>query len=335
MRKLILGVYIMGVMFQSIVVEAADTFRLVLPGESWAVELNLAGFEISDHGIYPGFSGLRMQANNHLNGLVMSAYIEPAKTKLTTKEVRDHYFEKMKKSDLKKTDLKQYEKDDKAFTEYIIKDIAEKALASRPGEGIPEEFKGVNQKNIWTYMALDNSWVDVHLSKIDFKEQDQALFDEFIGKIKVVENYVPNSHENFIFGNYFYIQADYENAIKYFQKSLDQEKKISELPEPLWQVLVDNLGMAFGISGDLEDSKRVFEYGISMKPKYPMFHYNIGCTYAEMGDLDKAIKSLKTAFKFKDNMIKGEFLPDPSRDSSFAKFLNDERFVSFLKVIER
>jgi hypothetical protein len=56
------------------------------------------------------------------------------------------------------------------------------------------------------------------------------------------------------------------------------------------QVLVDNLGMAYGITGDLKKASEIFEYGLSKDDTYPMFYYNLACTYAEMNDLDNTIK---------------------------------------------
>ena len=61
--------------------------------------------------------------------------------------------------------------------------------------------------------------------------------------------------------------------------------------------MVDNLGMAYGISGDLKKAKDTFEYGLSKDPKYPMFNYNMACTFAEMNDVDKAISYLQQAFQ--------------------------------------
>src|SRR5690242_5849570 len=129
-------------------------------------------------------------------------------------------------------------------------------------------------------------------------------------------------------GSRFYLEQDYKHAITPYQKALDLEKKTRTLDETLWRVLIDNLGMSYGISGDLKHAKETFEYGLSKDPKYPMFHYNMACTYAEMSDVDKTITYLKQAFQYKDNMIKGERFPDPWTDDSFQRFMKDEKFVN-------
>jgi len=132
-------------------------------------------------------------------------------------------------------------------------------------------------------------------------------------------------------GSRFYLQHDFKRAIPPYQKALDREKANRTLGESLWRVLIDNLGMSYGISGDLPKAKATFEYGLSKDPKYPMFHYNLACTFAEMNDVDKAILSLQQAFQYKPNMIKGERFPDPWTDDSFQRFMNNEKFVNALK----
>lgn len=134
-------------------------------------------------------------------------------------------------------------------------------------------------------------------------------------------------------GSRFYLEGDYKRAIPPYQKALDREKANPTLSQTIWRVLVDNLGMSYGISGDLKKAKATFEYGLSKDPKYPMFHYNMACTYGEMDDPDNAIVYLKQAFDNKDKMIKGEKMPNPWTDSSFQRFMNNEKFVNALKEI--
>jgi tetratricopeptide (TPR) repeat protein len=134
-------------------------------------------------------------------------------------------------------------------------------------------------------------------------------------------------------GSAFYLRRDFKNAIGPYQRALDLEKSNRTLNETLWRVLIDNLGMAYGISGDLKHAKETFEYGISKDDKYPLFYYNLACTYGEMNDMERAIDNLKLAFEHKKNIIKGEKMPDPSKDSSFARFMDDPKFKAALKEL--
>lgn len=297
----------------------SDTLRLILPSKSWTLEMSFKGFEVQKENFLPDFQGRMLQAENSSNQLIMSVFLVPAEKKITATEYRDIAFENLQKTPFKFSNVKKYEKDGKAFTDYIVQDV--------------QEFKNLNQKNICMYIVKDNTWIDLHFSKVNFKEGDQKILDEIVNSVKIVEPSFPSSMENFIFGSYFYRQKKYGSAKEYYQKVFEQEKQKTELSDELFLVLIDNLGMACGIPGDLKAAQQIFEYGISKKPTYPMFYYNLACTFAESGNLDQTIQNLKQAFKYKENMIKGEAIPNPKKDSSFEKYLNDQRFKDFLMTI--
>jgi tetratricopeptide (TPR) repeat protein len=321
MKKIIIFIFLLTLSFtNSNALESETNLKLILPGKSWALEFNAEGFKLQDQGFLPGFKGRKIQMENPETKLIMSAFLVPAEKKISPAEYRDMVFKSLEKSKFKLSDIKKYEKNDKAFTEYLIKEI--------------QNFKDLNQKNIFIYLTKEDTWIDFHLSKVKFNDSDSMLFNQLINSIKIIDNYIPTSMENFNFGNYFYNNKDYLNATKYYKKALDQEKAKLTLAEEYFLILIDNLGMAYGISGDLKNSKNIFEFGISKKQDYPMFYYNLACTYAEMNDLDNAIKNLTQAFKYKNNMIKGEVIPDPAKDSSFKKFLSTKQFQNFLETIK-
>ena len=135
-------------------------------------------------------------------------------------------------------------------------------------------------------------------------------------------------------GSSHYLRRDFKKAIGPYQKALDLEKQKRTLEQNFWRVLVDNLGMSYGISGNLKDAKETFAYGIAEDPEYPMFYYNMACTYGEMDNMEKAIEYLRLAFARKENMIPGERFPDPAKDSSFARFADDEKFKAALKEMK-
>jgi tetratricopeptide (TPR) repeat protein len=100
-------------------------------------------------------------------------------------------------------------------------------------------------------------------------------------------------------------------------------------------VLIDNLGMAYGITGDLEKARETFEYGVGKDPKYPLFYYNLACTYAEMGDATDAGSYLKKAFDYKSNVLPGESIPDPRKDDSFKKLMKNKEFRELAETLAR
>lgn len=127
-------------------------------------------------------------------------------------------------------------------------------------------------------------------------------------------------------GSAFFLQQDYKRAATYYQLALDLEKQKPQLPHDRWRVLIDNLAMAYGIPGDLRRAQDTLEYGISKDPKYPNFYYTLACIYAEKNDLNQAISNLKTAFRYRANVIAGERMPDPRTDDSFQRFNDNPKF---------
>lgn len=136
-------------------------------------------------------------------------------------------------------------------------------------------------------------------------------------------------------GSSYFRDHDFKSAIPPYQKALDLEKQNRTLSDTYWKVLIDNLGMAYGITGNLDKAKDTFEYGISKAPDYPMFYYNMACTFAEKEDMDKAIEYLKLAFDRRGNMLPGEDMPDPATDDSFARFMNNQMFLAALKELKK
>ncbi|ULA63528.1 MAG: membrane protein of unknown function [Nitrospira sp.] len=136
----------------------------------------------------------------------------------------------------------------------------------------------------------------------------------------------PSSFNLFKKGNAHYVQSQYARAIPWYRSALEMEKISRRLPVVYWRVLVDNLGMAYGLTGRLAEAKAMFEYGLRSDPQYPMFHYNLACTYAEMNAPDEAMRSLAVAFRYRQYGNPGEGLPDPRTDSSFQRYLSRPDF---------
>lgn len=128
--------------------------------------------------------------------------------------------------------------------------------------------------------------------------------------------------------------GEFKSAIDLYAPLLESEKQNRQLARTYWCVLVDNLGMSYGITGDLDRARETFAYGIENDSTYPVFHYNMACVYAEKNDLDRALKYLRAAYGYRANVIKGEKLPDPTTDGSFQRFVNDPRFIAAMKEMK-
>ena len=51
--------------------------------------------------------------------------------------------------------------------------------------------------------------------------------------------------------------------------------------------------------------------------------------------MDEAIAQLRTAFKYKANVLDGETMPDPLKDDSFRYFVDKKEFVDAVHDMQK
>ena len=90
-----------------------------------------------------------------------------------------------------------------------------------------------------------------------------------------------------------------------------------------------------GMSGDLKDSRAVAEDAIAADPEYPVNYYNLACMDAEQGDAAGAKMHLQQAFDRRANVLKGESMPDPTKDDSILKLKKDKAFWAFVLTLPK
>jgi hypothetical protein len=134
-------------------------------------------------------------------------------------------------------------------------------------------------------------------------------------------------------GGNLYIMQDYSDAVVPYQKAFDLEKINPQLPKADWFRLLNNLGLAYEMIGDLPQAMEIFTYGAQNAPEYPIFQYDLATYYAERGERDKTVYSLNRAFLHKENILTGETMPDPRQDDSFQEFMKDKKFRDFVDTL--
>jgi tetratricopeptide (TPR) repeat protein len=139
-----------------------------------------------------------------------------------------------------------------------------------------------------------------------------------------------NPMAHFFLGEALFRQAKFKEAVAPYQEAFKVSNDGKTLTLAQRRVLNDQLGMSYGISGDLKKAQAHFESAIALDPDYALYRYNLACTFAEMNDLDRTLVALEEALKRKDQMIAGETFPDPKGDDSFQKYVSNERFKKLL-----
>lgn len=280
--------------------------------------MDLPGFAVKTVETKP--DGRRyLAAENEITHVVVSLTLEAVRSGAHASSCRESLEEKTKSTEVKIRDVRFSRQGDFDFLRYMV-----------------PEFKGqpVKQESLFACQFYDNSYVDLHVSKVNYTEADGPLFDEVL-KSMHIDKVQRSSIELAAEGSRLYLQHDYKGAIGPYSQALELERVDPKLQKSLWYVLVDNLGMSYGITGDLQKAKETFEYGVSKEPTYPIFYYNLACTYAEMGEATEAGNYLRKAFEYKANVLPSESMPDPRRDDSFKKLMKDKEFRELVEMLTR
>ena len=297
-----------------------NALYLTLPGFSWSLEINAPGFMLQEKNFSPDGTSARLTAINKKDNVILSAFLEKAPRAGDAKACREFYWSKAKESPLQKDDLKMSDSGSTALVEYIVK----------------ESFgTKVNQKNMNVYLSKDGYWVDVHLSKTDFKPEDDAQLRSIAKEIRFNDKFVPSAIECGVWGSFFMSKGKYADAIRYNGKALELEKVNPTLSHSQRVFLLIDLINAYGNSGDVKKAKEMSELALTKEPGYPSFYYTLACSYAELGDKKQALENLRQALQNKAKLFPGDALPDPKSDSSFSKYSADPDFVKLIDELDK
>jgi tetratricopeptide (TPR) repeat protein len=309
--------------------------EMSIPGVPGVLQLNV-GATTFQTAVTPDGKEVRLRAFDRPDHLGISAFLQRVTFQAGPEKCRDEWWPATKKSaPMRRDDLNEsLVKDGIARVEYIV-----------------PEFRGnkIHQKTIHAYLGGENLCAEVHLSKAGFEPGDQQLFEQILSTVKLLPGPSSSSGQSQSAGtapaedtlrylgegSRSYLQRDFSAAARSYQKALDLEKQKRTLSRDIFRVLVDNLGMSYGISGNLKKAKETFEYGLTQEPEYPMFYYNLACTYGEMKKMEEAVEELRLAYRYKANMIAGETIPDPIKDDSFRYFAGNDSFVKAVTDMQK
>jgi predicted Zn-dependent protease len=169
----------------------------------------------------------------------------------------------------------------------------------------------------------------------DEKQLEQARHEYSVGRFadaerdfrEITKRDPSNVYAQVYFGQALFRQKKYAEAVAPYEKARALEANGRSLSTDQHRILIDQLVMAYGVSGDLKKARALLDDAIRQDPEYPLNYYNLACALAEEGDKSKALANLSLAFEHKEHVLKGEQMPDPRSDSSFQKYVRDEDFV--------
>jgi len=192
---------------------------------------------------------------------------------------------------------------------------------------------GPRLNDLFGFAGNAKTCAEIHISSvINTADEEQAMKADLTA-------FNPDLNYQSDAGNYFrFASALFKGAhglaAPYYKSALDA------LPDDLKslaprRIIIDQLVMSLGMSGDLKNSRAVAEIAITKDPDYPLNYYNLACADAEEGKAGDAKLHLQKAFDRRANVISGEKLPDPSKDDSILKLKNDKTFWTFVMTLPK
>jgi len=120
-----------------------------------------------------GGKGVRVTGRNQATGMIVSAVLKDAHPGWTAVEHREDAWTTLQtESPMGREDVKRSERGPMALLEMRVPTFWGRA---------------VNQQNVSAYLVRDGVWADVHLSKVNFKEEDRALFEKVLASVRIEE----------------------------------------------------------------------------------------------------------------------------------------------------
>lgn len=148
---------------------AQKPYELAIPGKNWAVEIKLpSSFTVEAPEISPDGEQAKLSGSDQATGLQLSLFLEKAASEGDAKVARAFYWKRMQASPLKMDDVRFSERNGAAVLEYIVKEVS--------------------WKNMNVYLSHDGYWVDLHLSKIQFRSADQEYFEAILNSVSIVSS---------------------------------------------------------------------------------------------------------------------------------------------------
>ncbi len=315
--------------------DSSKSLEVSLPSLPWRMVFDAPGFTQRTNEIQQG--GRRyFLADSKSNPFTVSVFLEPTNTPPPPGECeRSLKATASRNAATSKTPLQgvQYRKNgDMQILEYTLPEAGGVTL---------------KQRNIFACIPKDDAYIDIHISKVLFTDADQPAVDKLLQSFHIVPldssaaaasrtgGSVDSdaSRQLFLAGSRAFKDGKYQESIAPYQKALDLEKASPKLEKNFWFALIDNLTMAYGITGNLAASKATAQYGISKDPAYPLFYYNLACAAAEEGKIADTQHLLKLAYDRRSNVISGETIPDARTDDSFTTLMKNPDFRAFVNAL--
>jgi tetratricopeptide (TPR) repeat protein len=184
---------------------------------------------------------------------------------------------------------------------------------------------------LFGFAGNSKTCAEIHISGVAGTPAENTAMDAILAGFHPDLTYQPDTEDYFLLASLLFKNSP-GLAAPYYKSSLDAMPNDPKFLAPR-RIATDQLVMSLGMSGDLKDSRAVAKMAIASDPDYPLNYYNLACADAEQGNTTDAKVHLQQAFDRRVNVLKGESMPDPTKDDSILKLKKDKAFWSFVLAL--
>jgi len=294
-------------------------FTLALPAHQGQLKWNAEGFKVVQSSAKPNGAEVGIRAKDESNQFTLLGFLFlfPEQAPMTSAKCRDGILGPAK-----------------------IKTVATIQMAR--SDGPPVELvsyvgEGKDGKLIYSirgFLAMGDICGDLEIYGNDVKVISDPNLKKIWDSYGFDPNYSPQFSDVTLYAEILYRNRMYEAAAAAFEQALTKLKDDKNKDQLMWQrVTTDQAGMAYGLSGNIPKARAIFEAAVAKDPEYPMYYYNLACADAEEKKLADARNHLQQAFARKANTIRGETMPDPTKDDSFLPYRDNKEFWTFVESL--
>jgi hypothetical protein len=305
-------------------------FKLVLPEHRGQLSWSAEGFKIVQYSAKPEGREIGIRGKDQSGRLTFLGFLflVPEQAPLTSAKCRDGAVESVKKGDPK-----------------LKIETVEKASPDRPSIAMTRyAAQGSDGKTVYSvhgFVAIDDICGDLEVYSNTPITADDGVVQKIFASYRFDPNYSPQFDSVLLYAQTLYQARMYKAAAPMFEVALlklkenaDMAAKMMKDTKTATRVVTDQAGMAYGMSGNVQKARSLFEKAIAEDPDYPLNYYNLACADAEEKNLADARTHLQQAFARKANVISGEAMPDPTKDDSFLPYRDNKEFWAFLKSLQ-
>lgn len=187
------------------------------------------------------------------------------------------------------------------------------------------------QRNLFAFASDADTCYEIHVSKIMKGKPVDADLRRALDEFQIRIGYKPEATDYFLMASLLFHKTP-AAAVPYYKQALERTPA-DPANLTMHRVLTDQLVMSLGMSGDLKQSRAVAQQAIEADPDYPLNYFNLACADAEQGDAGQARIHLEQAYARRLNVIKGETMPDATKDDSILKLKSDAAFWAYVQTL--